>query len=151
MELVFTKGAHKHDQLLIRRPGRADDRIECPKQRIIPHDMVHYAVENMLLRRGFLSRVGDGEQATFRMQPEAESDGVERLVEVIQGDAWSGGKSAAADLIELYRVTCGARECPPLAVAEADIDAIRERIADLTVRWEQLAVGQSLTLEMAHE
>ncbi len=151
MELVFTKGPHKHDQLLIRRPGQADDRIECPKQRIIPHDMVHYAVEGMLLRRGFLSRVRDGEQAGFRMQPEAESDGVERLVEVIQGDAWSGGASTPAELIELYRVTCSARKCPPLAVAEADIDVIRDCIAGLTARWEQLAVGQSLTLEMAHE
>jgi hypothetical protein len=151
MELVFTKGPHKHDQLLIRRPGQADERIECPKQRIIPHDMVHYAVESTLRRRGFLSRVRDGEQATFRMQPEAESDGVERLVEVIQGDAWSGAASAPLDLIDLYRVTCTARECPPLAVGEADIDAIRGRIGDLTVCWEQLAVGQSLTLEMADE
>jgi hypothetical protein len=113
--------------------------------------MVHYAVESTLRRRGFLSRVRDGEQATFRMQPEAESDGVERLVEVIQGDAWSGAASAPLDLIDLYRVTCTARECPPLAVGEADIDAIRGRIGDLTVRWEQLAVGQSLTLEMADE
>lgn len=151
MELVFTKGLLKHDQLLVRRPGMADERIECPKQRIIPHDMVHYAVESMLRRRGFLSRVRDGELAAFGMQPQAESDGVERLVEVIQGDAWSGAASTPAELIDLYRVTCDARECLPLAVAEADIDAIRGRVADLTVRWEQLGVGQSLTLEMPHE
>jgi hypothetical protein len=79
MELAFTKGSQKHDQLLIRRRGQADERIECPKQRIIPHDMVHYAVEITLRRRGFLARVRDGEQASFRMQSEAESDGVERL------------------------------------------------------------------------
>jgi hypothetical protein len=79
MELAFTKGSQKHDQLLIRRRGQADERIECPKQRIIPHDMVHYAVEITLRRRGFLARVRDGEQASFRMQSEADGDGVERL------------------------------------------------------------------------
>jgi hypothetical protein len=151
MELAFTKGSQKHDQLLIRRRGQADERIECPKQRIIPHDMVHYAVEIALRRRGFLARVRDGEQASFRMQSEAESDGVERLVEVIQGDAWSGAASTTVELIDLYQITCSARECPPLAVADADIDAIRDRIADLTVRWQGLAVGQSLTLEMPDE
>jgi hypothetical protein len=151
MELAFTKGSHKYDQLLIRRPGQADERVECPKQRIIPHDMVHYAVESTLRRRGFLARVRDGEQASFRMQSEAESDGVERLVEVIQGDAWSGSASTPAELIDLYRVTCSARECPPLNVTGADIDAIRGCIADLDLRWQQLAVGQSLKLEMADE
>jgi hypothetical protein len=151
MELVFTKGPHKHDQLLVRRPGLADERIECPKQRIIPHDMVHYAVESTLRRRGFLARVRDGEQASFRMQSEGESDGVERLVEVIQGDAWSGAASTPAELMDLYRVTCSARDCPPLEVTESDIGAIRDCIAGLTARWEQLAVGQSLTLEMPDE
>jgi len=51
MELVFTKGAGKYDTL---RGGRAGgvESIACPKQRIVPHDMVHYAVERVLRRRG---------------------------------------------------------------------------------------------------
>lgn len=48
--------------------------------------MVHYAVEHTLSARGFLGRVRDGEAASFRMVGEPDSDGVERLVEVIQGD-----------------------------------------------------------------
>ena len=43
MNLIFTKGAQKADRLEVRRPGRAAELIECPKQGIIPHDMVHYA------------------------------------------------------------------------------------------------------------
>ncbi|HLI19090.1 MAG TPA: hypothetical protein VKV22_12580 [Rhodanobacteraceae bacterium] len=47
--------------------------------------MVHYVVESTLQRRGYLTRVRDGKRADMRMRGEAESDGVERLVEVIQG------------------------------------------------------------------
>ena len=98
--------------------------------------------------RGFLTRAQEGAPADFRMQPEAESDGVERLVEVFQGDAWSGGASSAAVMLDLYRVTCAERECPMLAVTEADVDAIRARIAELTAQWGALAMGQALTLSM---
>jgi hypothetical protein len=147
MNLVFTKGAQRTDRLEVRRPGRAPELIECPKQGIIPHDMVHYAVEHTLHRRGFLSRVADGEAAVFQMSSEAESDGVERLVEVIQGDAWSGGAGAAGDLLAMYELTCVAKQCPALPVSEVDIDAIRGHIAELSTRWAQVGVGQSLELE----
>ncbi|HJP99627.1 MAG TPA: hypothetical protein VJ862_13790 [Rhodanobacteraceae bacterium] len=148
MQLVFTKCPGKYDRMEIVRGDKAIERIDCPKQRIIPHDMVHYAVEGTLAKRGFLARVRDGERADMRMRDEAESDGVERLVEVIQGDAWSGGTSSAADMMDFYRVTCEARKCPMLAITEADIDAIRKRIAELTAEWDALAVGQSLALTM---
>ncbi|HET6906779.1 MAG TPA: hypothetical protein VFH52_07515 [Rhodanobacteraceae bacterium] len=148
MQLVFTKGSGKYDRMEVVRGDGAVERIDCPKQRIIPHDMVHYAVENTLEKRGFLTRVREGARADFRMLPEVESDGVERLVEVFQGDAWSGGGSSASDMLDLYRVTCTERGCPMLAVTEADIDAIRARIAELTMQWDGLAVGQSLALSM---
>ncbi|MBL8518896.1 MAG: hypothetical protein JNM76_18195 [Betaproteobacteria bacterium] len=146
MQLVFTKGADKNDRLDIHRDDGAVETIQCPKQRIIPHDMVHYAVEHTLVKRGFLGRVKDGERAMFTMLPEAESDAVERLVEVFQGDGWSGGGSAAADMIDLYRVTCDARGCPMLPVTAADIDAVRERIAELDTAWQGVPVGGVLTL-----
>jgi len=148
MRLIFTKGAGKYDRMEVVRDDGAVERIECPKQRIVPHDMVHYAVESTLAKRGFLTRVREGARADFRMEPEAGSDGVERLVEVIQGDAWSGGNSAAEDVLDLYRVTCDERACPMLAVGEADIGAIRARIAELTAQWDALPVGQSLALAM---
>jgi hypothetical protein len=148
MQFVFTKGSGKYDRMEVIRGDGAVERIDCPKQRIIPHDMVHYAVESTLVKRGFLTRVQEGARADFRMQPEAESDGVERLVEVIQGDAWSGGTSPAADMLDLYRVTCIERGCPILEVSADDIHAIRARIAELTAHWEALAVGQALSLSM---
>jgi hypothetical protein len=146
MQLVFTKGAGKYDRMEIARGDGAVERIDCPKQGIIPHDMVHYAVESTLEKRGFLTRVGEGERADMRMRGEAESDGVERLVEIIQGDAWSGGSNDAAAMLDLYRVTCNARACPMLDVEPGDVEAIRTRMAELTAQWNTLAIGQSLSL-----
>lgn len=146
MKLVFTKGAGKFDRLEIARPDRASEWIDCPKQGIIPHDMVHYAVEHTLGVRGFLRRVGDGESASFQMQAEAQSEAVERLVEVFQGDQWSGGSSTPADMIALYRITCEARACTMLPIDDAAILAIRAEIERLSEHWRALAVGQALTL-----
>lgn len=147
LRISFTKGSGKFDQMTIHRDG-AIERLDCPKQRIIPHDMVHFAVESILNKRGFLGRVRDGESATFKMAAEAKSDGVERLVEVFQGDAWSGGTSAAAEMLELYQVTCRARECPPLPVSANDISAIRDAINELDFQWQELPAGQALELEL---
>lgn len=146
MDLVFVKGAGKYDRMNVIRDGVATESIDCPKQGIIPHDMVHYAVESILRMRGFVHRVLEGEAANFRMQAEAGSDGVERLVEVFQADGWSGWQSAPADMLELYAVTCRARECPALPVGTGDIEAVRQRILELTSRWEALPVGGALTL-----
>ncbi len=146
MQLIFTKGAGKYDRMEIARGDGAVERIDCPKQGIIPHDMVHYAVESTLAKRGFLTRVREGERADMRMRGEAESDGVERLVEVIQGEAGSGGASDAAAMLDLSRVTCDARACPMLDIDPDDIEAIRARMAELTTQWGALAAGQSLNL-----
>lgn len=146
MQLIFTKGLAKYDTLLIVRESGATERIDCPKQGIIPHDMVHFAVEQGLQKRGFISRLADGEAASFHMQAESESDGVERLVEVFQGDAWSGNQSSPEDLIALYQITCQARACPALPVESGDISAIRAEIGFLTARWRAVPPGASLHL-----
>ena len=147
MQLIFTKGSGKYDKMTVVRPGHEIESIQCPKQRIIPHDMIHYAVEHTLQKRGFLGRVRDGEAANFQMQTETESDSVERLVEVIQGDAWSGSNSKPEEMLDMYLVTCSARECPCLPITEADIESIRECVADLTRQWDAVAVGSTLVIE----
>lgn len=148
LRLRFTRGRTKYDLLEILQDGCETRRIDCPKQGIIPHDMVHFAVESTLQARGFLGRVRDGETAGFRMAAEAESDGVERLVEVIQGDAWSGGQTPATELLAMYQVTCAARQCPMLALDEAAVDAVRACMADLSARWAGLPVGGQLELSL---
>lgn len=151
MHLVFTKGVGKADRLNVVRTGGKVETIDCPKQRIIPHDMVHYAVESVLDARGFLRRVAAGEDASFRMEAEATSDGVERLVEVFQGDGWSGATTTPEEMIALYGVTCEARACPMLPVDAAAISAVRARIAELTAQWDAVPVGGVLKLAFGED
>lgn len=148
MDLVFTKGAGKLDRLDVIRADGTTETVDCPKQRVIPHDMVHYAVESVLGARGFLGRVAAGEEADVRMVSDPASDGIERLVEVFQGDEWSGGTATPEEMIDLYRVTCEARGCPHLPVDSATIAAVRSRIAVLTATWSALPVGGELRLTL---
>lgn len=147
MEISFVKRRGKYDLVHIRHADRSES-IDCPKQGIIPHDMVHYAVEHTLQLRGFLGRVRNGEAADLSMRAEPESDAVERLVEIFQGDAWSGSATATDDMLALYQVACAARKCPPLQVTPADILAVRQAIATLTAQWQALPVGQALHLDL---
>ncbi len=146
MKLIFTKGAGKTDHLRVERPDGPAYEIECPKQRIIPHEMVHFAVESLLTARGFLSHLAIDQAPSPATQQ--ESDGVERLVEVLQGDAWSGGNASPADMLDLYHVTCEARGCPALPIGPEDLQLLRERLRELSERWHPLLVGDCLTLRL---
>jgi hypothetical protein len=146
MRLTFTKRDGKHDELLIERPDAPPATIPCPKQGIIPHDMVHYAVESTLGRRGFLALVADGEADGFRAGGGDIEESVERLVESFQAEMW-GGRVAAADLIATYEHACGARGHPAAPVSAEDVAAIRERLDALTADWAEVPVNGSLVLE----
>jgi hypothetical protein len=61
------------------------------------------------------------------------------------------GHAPAAKLVEMHRVTCGARAGSMLAIDEAGIAAVRATIADLSARWEALPVGGRLALGFSHE
>ena len=148
MKVSFTKGLHKLDRMEIERADGSRESIDCPKQRIIPHDMVHFGVESVLRKRGFMTRVKDGEAASYRMGAEPEADAVERLVEIMQGDAWSGGTTYAHAMLDLYRVTCDARACPCLPVTVDDIETLRRTLVALDVQWQAVPVGGTLRLEM---
>lgn len=149
MQLIFTKGSGKYDQMEVVRDGISVESIACPKQGIIPHDMVHYGVESTLHKRGFVNRILHGESASFHMEADAESDGVERLVEVFQADGWSGWTSASTDMLDLYQVTCDARQCAPLALHTDDIEAVRNKLLELSAQWQAVSVGGSLVLAFA--
>ncbi len=82
----------------------------------------------------------------FQMKGEAESDGVERLVEVFQADGWSGWQTSAIEMLDLYQVTCNARLCPALAVNEADVESVRVELLRLSRLWNAVDVGGVLNL-----
>lgn len=148
MQLVFIKCGGNFDRLDFVVDGVCTSSVNCPKQGIIPHDMVHFAVEATLDRRGFITRTLEGDASGFRMAPTVESDGVERLVEVLQADAWSDWVSDPHALLDLYLTTCEARRCVPLPIGEREILAARERIRHLSEDWQPMKVGESLKIPL---
>ena len=150
MRFVFEKLRQgKYDRLRIERGGTVEE-IACPKIGGIPHDMVHFAVESVMGREGFMRRVANGEALSFNMAPVVEADQMERLVEVMQADAISGFPPAA-EMIDMYRVTCDAREVEPYPVSEADIAALREEMDRLGKLWAAVPLGGTLALEFEHQ
>ena len=146
MRLTFTKRTGKYDDLLIERDGHEVERVACPKQGIIPHDMVHYAVESTLAHRGFLSLVANGQSADFAAGIGGESESaVERLVETLQAEMW-GGRVPAAELLATYAHACEARGHPVAQVSAGDVEAIRVRLDELTASWADVPPNSSITV-----
>jgi hypothetical protein len=149
MKLTFIKGKGKSDRLDIVTAAGPQPAIDCPKQGIIPHDMVHFAVESEVATLGFLGGIAAGGDAGFTAgADDPHHRAIERLVETVQGEAWGGAPVADGDFIALYEVTCDARGDTPLALDAATIAAIRARLADLTARWQAVPVGGSLSLTL---
>ena len=147
IRLTFTKRSGKYDELSIERPGRTPEALICPKQGIIPHDMIHYAVESTLSHGGFLGLVADGQPAAFATAGDDSEKAVERLVEVFQAEMW-GGRVPASDLLATYEHACEAHGHVAVRVSIADVEAIRDRLDRLTADWSQVSVNASLTVEM---
>ena len=145
-KITFEKRDGKYDAMFIERGGKLEE-IACPKQRPIPHDMFHYAIEHTLQKCGFFHRAAEGEGVGFRMDAEPTSDAVERLVETMQADSWSG-RPAPAEVIDLFATTCAARGAEPFPLAVDDITQIRAEIDRLAALWNELPVRGRMTLEV---
>jgi len=146
MRLTFTKRDGKYDDLTVERPDGAAETIRCPKQGIIPHDMVHYAVESTLAHRGFLGLVAGGDALAFTTAGGETEESIERLVESFQAEMW-GGRVPAGELLETYRIACEARGHAAAPVTAEDVDGVRATLDDLTAKWAAVPVNGSLTVE----
>jgi hypothetical protein len=145
MKFLFEKlRTGKYDRLIVERDGRKEE-VPCPKIGGIPHDMVHFAVENVMKQRGYMHKVAWGEVLSLRTTPDVESDQMERLVEVMQADA-NSGFPAPVELIDMYRVTCNARGVNPFKVDATDIAAIRAEMRRLERMWDATPPGATLAL-----
>ena len=147
MRLIFTKRSGKYDELVIERDGQKLSPMPCPKQGIIPHDMVHYGIESTLGARGFLGLIAGGEEAAFTTRGGEQEQAIERLVEVFQAEMW-GGRVEAAELIDAFEQACAAHGHPSIPVSPDDIEAVRERLDELTSAWSSVSENSALTLEM---
>jgi hypothetical protein len=149
VKLSFTKGSGKYDRLEIVASDGARPPIDCPKQGIIPHDMVHWAVEAEVAAAGFLRLIAAGGDSGFRAAIGiAPAESVERLVEMFQGEGWSQTALPDDEFSALYATTCEQRGDTPLPITGALLTAIRARIADVTAQWAAVPVGGQLVLEL---
>jgi hypothetical protein len=145
-QLIFEKRGGKYDAMFVARGGKIEE-VPCPKQPPIPHDMFHYAVERVLGMRGFAHRAAAGEGVGFRVEREATSEAVERLVETMQADSWSG-RPPPAEVIAMFETTCAARGDTSFALSDADVEAIRAEIDRLAAAWNALPVRGRMSLEI---
>lgn len=145
MLLTFTRRDGKFDDLRVDRDGLPSETVQCPKQGILPHDMIHYAVESTVPHKGFLSLLREGRPVAFTTSGGKMEAAVERLVEAFQAEMW-GGQVPATDLIAVYEHACGT-DLPLVApIAPADVEAIRKKINELSHAWSSLRIGQSLSV-----
>lgn len=147
MNLTFVKRSGKFDDLTIARADGTRETIQCPKQGIIPHDTVHYAVESVLAARGFLSLVSEGQSASFGTSGHDDEEAIERLVETCQAEMW-GGRVPAPDFIAAYENACAARGNAISPVSLSDVAAVRARLDALTQQWADVAINDGLTLSL---
>lgn len=96
MKLTATKSgkSDKLDLLRCERPDGTHTSVPMPRQGILPHDLIHYVVEQTLgYRHGFLGEVAKGADIAFAMQmshdlaqtaPSPELTHAEAIVESLQ-------------------------------------------------------------------
>jgi hypothetical protein len=147
IRLTFTKLAGKYDKLLIQGHGR-ELSVDCPKQGIIPHDLIHYAIEKVMHLRGFVRLVSEGKPEAELRNADYDALLGEALVETLQAEMWSGGPADDAAFLEMLAVTMDARGQKLRPLAPEILTKVRAEIASLTEAWSSVTPYKTLVLEL---
>jgi hypothetical protein len=158
MRIRFTKQSGKHDWMKCIRPDGTTTSCPMPKQGILPHDFVHYVVEDTLdLRQGFwgILAIGVGfpnsappwDAADFNLPDLTQALQGESLVECFQAEMWNGFQ-VSENFAEILQVTCDARTVPvPETISLNQLQQVRSRLQDVSQQWQSLAIGETLEVE----
>ncbi len=156
MRVRFIKGSvgSRHDLLVCTRPDGSETRNEMPRQGILPHDAIHFVVEQTLGWNeaffGHVARGADlghvntrlhGEKIDWAEAPQALQS--ESLVECLQAEQWGGAASP-----ELFAQTL-ASTCQHRGVKAPDLTAeqlirVRGALRAFGAAWRPLGPGASL-------
>ena len=147
IRLSFTKLAGKYDKLLIQGKGR-ELAIDCPKQRIIPHDLIHYAIEKVMGLRGFVRLVTEGRPEAELRHADYDALLGEALVETLQAEMWSATPPDDAAFFEMLSITMEMRGQKLKPIAPGVICKIRAEIETLTEAWERVTPYKTLVVEL---
>ncbi|WP_067733960.1 hypothetical protein [Novosphingobium naphthalenivorans] len=152
MEIAIRKGA-RDDRIEILREDGSSVVTRFPKKGPVPHDAVHYFVEQGLgLTQGFWGMVADGrhpedlaELANEHGHASASRAVVpgmaivqllqaERLVECFEADLWVGGGDDQA-LLALAATACASSYVPLPQIAEDALMEIRDSLSQFACNW----------------
>lgn len=158
MLIRFTKFAGKQDWLECWRDHGSSTQWPMPKQGILPHDFVHYIVEDTLnLKQGFYGIIANAvvipkssppwDVAEFMIEDSIEPLQAESLVECFQAELWNNNQPSE-NFLEILQVSCEKREIPmPQNITEADLQKVRLRLQDFRHQWETLGIGESIEVQ----
>jgi hypothetical protein len=162
MKLIATKlgKSDKYDSLRCVRRDGSETSVHMPRQGILPHDLVHYVVEEALgYREGFLGTVASGAEIDYAAQrshapqcPELAEQLVhaEAIVESLQAQLWSASFDAAMFTTGVEGA-CAVRGHSVPDLASVDVRAaLFDRALALGQRWQQLPAYGTLELRMSH-
>jgi hypothetical protein len=158
MDVTITKDLTDDHILIVRADGsRAETRF--PKKGPVPHDAVHFIVEEALgLTQGFWGMIARGinpdevqeiaKAAGHASAKRAEvPDGsivmlvqAERIVESVEAALWSGGTDVEGTL-HLAESGCGASLVPVPAMDATAVEQILRRVRDLHDEWVPAPLG----------
>jgi hypothetical protein len=161
MKLIAAKRARtdKYDLLrCIRRDG-TETSVQMPRQGILPHDLIHFVVEDTLgYTNGFLGVVAQGADIAFAMEQShdparldlaAQLIHAEAIVESLQAQLWSGSFDAGM-FAEGLAGACAARGRQAPDLSAFDVRAqLFDNVLALGQRWQGLPFFGTLELEMA--
>ena len=157
MQVIFTKGTQRYGQLRCVRMDGSATQTQMPEQGIAPHDMIHYVVEKRLHIQGaFFSQVRAGADISFALEHNETSRAIadktevwqtESIVETLQSLLWSGETPTYDGFVYLLEQACNSRGLAVPTVSQSDFEHILNEIMDLSIEWQGMGEGQSLTLK----
>jgi hypothetical protein len=132
-----------------------------PRQGVLPHDLVHYVVEDGLaLRGGFLGLVAQGADAGFVMEmthhpekrdAELEAIHVEAMVEALQTQLWAGVFDQEAFAYGLQTAAVARGVSPPELPQEDLCQMLFQRAVELNNKWTLVQVYSAMELHFEQD
>ena len=158
VSITFHKGGAKKQDTVVIESARRKHVFRAWRQRIIPHEMVHYAVEKVFDElRGFIRFIGDG----VRDADVLEKGGVEALysealVNVFQQELFGVLPPENETFLEFFneisrRETKFSKRGDFFAYApeKAKIEAARNLLRELTESWNNLPAGEEIKFNLS--
>jgi len=158
VKLLATKLAagEKYDRLEFVRADGSTATVMQPRQRILPHDLLHFLVETRMgIAAGFIGLVESGLDPAFAAQLthderqrmcSEEAVQAEALVESLQAQLWAGRLD-----VEMFAygaaLAAERREVAPPSVTGELAERLFREAELLGERWSALAAGEQMELQ----